>query len=284
MQADARITTLSKSGKAVAVLVVDDHPVNRMLLKQQLEQLGLHADVAAYGIVALALWQTGQYDLVITDCHMPEMDGYELTRCIRDIEAQDELARTPIVAWTANVMAEEEGRCKAAGMDDILTKPTELAQLRAMLLKWLDRPELVQQDDEVSTCAEPDTKRHGPSARERQGAGTERVAEDRQAPRPADRDVARVHPHNRNDIAALAAALQAGNPAAVARGAHRIKGACRMVGALQLEDICSSVEQAASFGDMSSARTLAKGLYEANTALEHAVARFIDAHEDMARE
>jgi PAS domain S-box-containing protein len=284
LQVNANINTLRKSGKAVSVLVVDDHPVNRMLLKQQLEQLGLHGDVAAYGILALALWQTGQYDLVITDCHMPEMDGYELTRCIRDIEVQDELARTPIVAWTANVMAEEEGRCKAAGMDDILTKPTELAQLRAMLLKWLDRPELVQQDDEVSTCAEPDP--NDTALTPASGKVLELSALQKIAKRRAQQIemLQEFTAHNRNDIAALAAALQAGNPAAVARGAHRIKGACRMVGALQLEALCSSIEQAASFGDMSSARTLAKGLYEANTALEHAVARFIDAHEEKAGE
>ena len=263
----------------VSILVVDDHPVNRMLLKQQLEQLGLHPDIAAYGIVALALWQTGHYDMVITDCHMPEMDGYELSRCIRDIEAQDGRVPIPIVAWTANVMSEEEGRCKAAGMDDVLTKPTELAELQSMLRKWLTRPEQVLQVSEIECLPEVEAGDAGATL----GDGTvitlelsalQKIAKTRKQQIEMLQEFTL---HNRNDIAALAAALQAGNPAAISRGAHRIKGASRMVGAMQLAALCASIEQAASYGDMSSARTLAKGLYEANTTLEHDVARFIDA-------
>ncbi len=134
------IVPLLTQGRLPSILVVDDHPVNRMLLKQQLEQLGIQAEVAAYGMVALSRWQAQHFDLVITDCHMPEMDGYELTRSIREIEQHEGRPRIPIIAWTANVLAEEELRCKTAGMDDMLTKPTELSELRAMLLKWLIEP------------------------------------------------------------------------------------------------------------------------------------------------
>ncbi|MBW8079550.1 MAG: response regulator, partial [Gallionella sp.] len=133
------VSPLVAPGKTIPVLVVDDHPINRMLLKQQLGLLGLHPDAAADGVEALALWQSKHYDLVITDCHMPQMDGYELTRTIRDIEKKSGARPIPIIAWTANVLAEEEQHCRAAGMDDILTKPTELADLRAKLLNWLDR-------------------------------------------------------------------------------------------------------------------------------------------------
>ena len=263
----------------ISILVVDDHPVNRMLLKQQLEQLGLHADIAAYGIVALALWQTGHYDMLITDCHMPEMDGYELTRCIRDIEAQDGREPTPIVAWTANVMSEEEGRCKAAGMDDVLTKPTELAELQAMLRKWLTRSEQLLQVEEIES--QPEVEAGDADATLADGAviSLELSALNKIAKTRAQQIemLQEFTLHNRNDIAGLAAALQSGNPSAVSRGAHRIKGASRMVGAMQLAALCASIEQAASYGDMNSARTLAKGLYEANTTLEHDVARFIDA-------
>ena len=133
------VSPLVAPGQTIPVLVVDDHPINRMLLKQQLGLLGLHPDAAADGVEALALWQSHHYDLIITDCHMPEMDGYELTRTIRDIEKKSGARPIPIIAWTANVLAEEEQHCRAAGMDDILTKPTELADLRAKLLNWLDR-------------------------------------------------------------------------------------------------------------------------------------------------
>ena len=119
------------------ILIVDDHPVNRLLLKQQLAQLDLKVEAAESGAPALSLWQNKHYDLIITDCHMPEVDGYELTRRIREIEQQTGAQRIPIIAWTANVLTEEVSRCQAAGMDDMLTKPTELNHLREMLLKWL---------------------------------------------------------------------------------------------------------------------------------------------------
>ncbi len=122
------------------VLVVDDHPVNRALLKKQMKQLGLQVEVAASGIAALSLWWASQFDAIITDCHMPEMDGYELTRSIREMEKHDGRQHVPIIAWTANVLADEEQRCHEAGMDDLLTKPTDLAELNRMLHKWLKPP------------------------------------------------------------------------------------------------------------------------------------------------
>ena len=131
------ISPLMASGEILSVLAVDDHPVNRMLLRQQLEILGLQVEVAESGMAALARWRADHFDLVITDCHMPEMDGYEFTHNIRETEQQEARPRTTVIAWTANVLAEEEQRCQAAGMDDILTKPTDLSELRAMLAKWL---------------------------------------------------------------------------------------------------------------------------------------------------
>jgi signal transduction histidine kinase/FixJ family two-component response regulator len=133
------VEPLVTDGKPLRILVVDDHPVNRMMLKQQLEQLGLQVDMAESGLVALSQWSTSHYDLLVSDCHMPNMDGYELARSVREIEQQESRPRLPIIAWTANAMAEEQTRCREAGMDDLLTKPTELAELRAMLAKWLGK-------------------------------------------------------------------------------------------------------------------------------------------------
>ena len=126
-------------GRPLAVLIVDDHPVNRMLLKQQLSMLGVQVEAAESGTPAMTLWQRTHFDIIITDCHMPEMDGYELTRQIRTIEAQAGSVHMPIIAWTANVLSDEVERCQVAGMDDMLTKPTELVDMRAMLLKWMNR-------------------------------------------------------------------------------------------------------------------------------------------------
>jgi len=121
----------------LTVLIVDDHPINRMLIKQQLKLLGLHVEAAESGTTALSLWKNRNIDLIFADCHMPDMDGYEMTRLIRAIEQQTGKKPIPIIAWTANVLAEETINCKNSGMDDILTKPTEIDELRAMLVKWL---------------------------------------------------------------------------------------------------------------------------------------------------
>jgi len=110
------------------------------LLKQQLGMLGVQVVAAESGSPALKLWQSSHFDIIITDCHMPEMDGYELTRKIREIEQPAGGSfHIPIIAWTANVLSDEVERCNAAGMDDFLTKPTELADLKAMLVKWMQK-------------------------------------------------------------------------------------------------------------------------------------------------
>ena len=121
----------------VTVLLVDDHPINRMLLKQQLQTLGMQTYAACDGEEGIALWRAHAIDIIITDCHMPNMDGYEMTRQIRASEPSNIAQRIPIIAWTANVLADESERCSAAGMDDMLTKPTELSVLQTTLHKWL---------------------------------------------------------------------------------------------------------------------------------------------------
>lgn len=136
---EADISPMVTDGNRISMLVIDDHPLNRMLLKQQLCLLGFQVVVAKDGIDALSSWESGDFDAIVTDCHMPEMDGYELTRRIRDSERQSGAKRIPIIAWTANVLTEEEDRCLAAGMDDILTKPTELSHLRTKLSQWLTK-------------------------------------------------------------------------------------------------------------------------------------------------
>jgi two-component system, NarL family, sensor histidine kinase EvgS len=121
-----------------AVLVVDDHPINRRLLVRQLAALGLERVTALETAPeALNLWRAGGIALVITDCNMPMMDGLMLARTMREIEARDGLPRTPIIGWTANVLAEAALACRDAGMDHVLTKPADLSVLKHVLSTWL---------------------------------------------------------------------------------------------------------------------------------------------------
>jgi CheY-like chemotaxis protein len=119
------------------ILVVDDHPVNREVLVRQLALLGVAADTAEDGIEALEACAKKDYAIVLADLHMPRLDGYGLTRRLRNREAEAGSARTPVVAVTANAMKGEEERCLAVGMDGYLAKPVEMARLRAQLDRWL---------------------------------------------------------------------------------------------------------------------------------------------------
>ncbi|MGJ3258914.1 MAG: ATP-binding protein [Rhodospirillales bacterium] len=118
------------------ILAVEDHPVNRQVLMQQLHTLGYAVEMAEDGVKALEKWQEGGYALVLTDCHMPEMDGFELTAAIR---AQEEVTggHTPIIAATANALQGEAENCLRAGMDGYLAKPVNLDALANEIAKWL---------------------------------------------------------------------------------------------------------------------------------------------------
>jgi signal transduction histidine kinase/CheY-like chemotaxis protein len=118
------------------ILLAEDNSVNRKVALAMLNRLGLTADVAVSGLEALRLWNRGGYDLILMDCLMPELDGFDATREIRRRENSD-APRTPIIAMTANAMRDDREQCFAAGMDDHLAKPVTLDQLAKALTRWL---------------------------------------------------------------------------------------------------------------------------------------------------
>lgn len=130
------------SSEKLFILVADDHPVNRALLKLQLEALGLNVVLAKNGAEALTYWRDQQFALIVTDCGMPVMDGYELTISIREAEIREELPHIPIIAWTANTLPEDIEICTKAGMNDFLAKPATDLELTQILTKWLNVPKV----------------------------------------------------------------------------------------------------------------------------------------------
>ena len=128
-----------KNFPSYQVLVVEDNIINQMVVRDMLTQMGCIVAVAENGKQALELlMQHGQYDLILMDCYMPEMDGFATSRAIRQREFyHDEQPHTPIIALTANAMTGDRERCLAAGMDDYLTKPIKSEDLRKMLSHWV---------------------------------------------------------------------------------------------------------------------------------------------------
>ncbi len=121
------------AAKNVMILVAEDNEINQIVLSNQLDILGYPHDIAANGRDALTKWKSGLYDLVLTDCHMPLMDGFELTSAIRKLETEQDASHTPIIAITANALAGEAEKCINMGMDGYLAKPVELNELKKKL-------------------------------------------------------------------------------------------------------------------------------------------------------
>jgi CheY-like chemotaxis protein len=121
------------------VLVVDDNPVNRKVAAGFLKKLGFEADVAEDGQQAVKAAMQKDYGLILMDCQMPVMDGYEATR---EIRRQLKGRFLPIIAVTANAMEGDREKCLAAGMDDYMAKPLRKDALNQMVFSWLEKAQL----------------------------------------------------------------------------------------------------------------------------------------------
>lgn len=128
------VASSTQPGRPPRILLVEDNPVNQLVVKGLLGRLGLTVEVARQGEEALKILRQQDFDLVLMDCNMPLMDGYEATREIRRSGRQTGL---PVIALTANAMPEERERCRRAGMNDYLSKPLRREELEAVLERWL---------------------------------------------------------------------------------------------------------------------------------------------------
>ena len=217
--------------------MAEDNEYNQKVILQQLMLLGRTADIANNGQEALVRWQAGNYALLITDLHMPLMDGYELTAAIRAAESGK--LRIPIIAFTANALKGEADRCKAVGMGDYLSKPVQLAELKAMLKKW--------QPVVFSVPLYPPT-----ALTDQQALAVDvrvlaaLVGDDAKVIREFLTDFHTTAHRIAQDIHA---ACNAGDALAAGALAHQLKSAARAVGALALGELCASLETAGKEGD-----------------------------------
>lgn len=212
------------------ILIAEDDEINLDMLQAQLELLGYATESACDGATALAMWRNKRYALLLTDCHMPNTDGFELTAAIRREECAG--TRLPIIAVTADAMQGMSERCIAQGMDDYLSKPLLLDELGRMLIKWMPLP--VRAADYPVWDGETLTRLIGdkPDMRQRlleKFLVKARMRIDEMINAGGDRELA-------------------------AHAAHALKSAARTVGALRLGELCQAMEDGvAVHGEVSAA-------------------------------
>ena len=202
------------------VLVVDDCPVNRTLLQQQLSYLGYRSAQAEDGASGLRRWLAEPFDVVICDCNMPRLDGYALSRAMREHERRRGKAPCQILGYTANAVPDERHRCRAAGMDDCLFKPLNLQGLGAALA--------------ASRSGAPANARTLDISSLRRMTVCDPVA--------LEGLLGELRSSNQRDLESLAAFGAGADLAALAALAHRIKGGARLIRAHRVISACEQVE------------------------------------------
>ncbi len=235
--AAAEVTKASHGVRLDArVLLVEDNVVNQQVALRMLAALGINARVALNGLEALERIKSEEFDLVLMDCQMPVMDGYQSAHAIREWEASTQRARLPIVAMTANAMQGDRERCLQAGMDDYVAKPVKRDSLTATLLRWLADP-IWQGEPQMDRASETSPERMLDMS------ALEQLIE------LFDGDATDVIESYLSDSASqldvMTNALNEGDDAVLARAAHSLKSSSRSLGALVVGELAEQIEMSA---------------------------------------
>jgi signal transduction histidine kinase/CheY-like chemotaxis protein/HPt (histidine-containing phosphotransfer) domain-containing protein len=243
------------------VLVVEDNQINQRLAVLVLEQLGCRVDVAGNGREALDAVARLPYDVVLMDCQMPEMDGYEATRAIRAVE-ETTGGHLPIVAMTANVLQGDREKCLAAGMDDYLAKPVTKEAVKAAVRRWgtprASRPSAVR---DVSASLEESLDRSVL-------AGVLPADPDLRLPLLED-VLAIFRAETPSRLAALREAIESRNTSELVGIAHALKSSCHGLGASRMSALCAALELHGRSSSMSGAAAALNQLIEEFERIGH---------------
>jgi len=229
------------------VLVVDDNATNQKIAVRMLETLGHRADVAASGVEAVMACAQVPYDLVLMDCRMPVMDGYQATATIRAAEAGGR--RIPIVAMTASAMAADRQRCLDVGMDDYLSKPVRVADVADKVDRWLRRGGAGEVPHRPGTVpSQPGPPDRTPVLDEAVVAGLRSLGPD---------FLARLVPvfvlGAPERLAAIRTAVLAGDAGALSTAAHALLGSAANMGGARVAAVCRTLEESAVAGRLEDA-------------------------------
>jgi signal transduction histidine kinase/AmiR/NasT family two-component response regulator/HPt (histidine-containing phosphotransfer) domain-containing protein len=261
------------------ILLAEDNTINKDVALGQLDRLGYTADVATNGREVLEAIRCASYDIVLMDCMMPEMDGYEATKRIREDERQQGRRRLHIIAMTANAMMGDRDRCIDAGMDDYVSKPVQLAELRRAIEKWNGngkfisavangKPEIlsVPMRVEVAESATTTTSSETPVDLDRLMDVT------RNNPEKIQRMLTTFLTQADEISQGLAIAIQSGNARDVRLLAHKFVGGSSSLGMVAVGPALSQLEQMGDAGMLEGANEV----YEEFMSQLERVRQFID--------
>ena len=234
------------------ILLAEDNPVNQKVARMVLEKLGLDVTVVNNGREAVTAWKGGGFDLILMDCQMPELDGYEATREIRRLEQGRK--PTPIVALTAHAMKGDDDKCRTAGMDDYLTKPLDRAKLIACLERRLGK--ITEGNGEVPDATFADAVPAAPAP-----VDWKEFMQSMDNDATLARELIDLFIESGDEsLAAIVSALGMRDYVAVGEQAHSLKGASANLRATATAAVAAKLEAAARSGDTPQIDTLATAL------------------------
>lgn len=250
--------------RSLRILLVEDNITNQKVALGILQKLGYRAEAVANGKEALASLQREPYDLVLMDCQMPEMDGYEATRLIREPSTGVLNPRVPVIAMTANALAGDRAKCVEAGMDDYVAKPVRAQDLEAVIAKWAKTGRDAQEKTlglpsplPVPPAFDPLPEKQKVAPVFDREALLERLMGDQEL---AEAILCSFIQETPRQIHSLRSALEQGDAQAVRRWAHTIKGAAGNVGAMLLREKALCLEEEAKAGALEKARELLEAM------------------------
>ncbi len=225
--------------KGSKILVAEDNLVNQVFVKEILEEMQVEYTIASNGIEAVEAVKEYEYDLIVMDCLMPEMDGFEATRIICDMQDKGIVKDIPIIALTANAMKGDREKCLDAGMDDYLTKPVRKKELKEAIY-FLIRGEEIQSDgdfeEEKVLTEEPHDVVLDPDAVE----NARSILKDKYG------EMVNVYIDNSWErVEEISDAINSNDIEAIIRPAHTLKSTSKQMGAMKLSDISKDIEQIA---------------------------------------
>ena len=246
------------------MLLVEDNAINQEIALAMLEDSGYDATPADNGRRALALWERYPFDVILMDCQMPEMDGFEATRRVRRMEAQQGRDRTPIIAVTANAILGDRELCLEAGMDDYLAKPYTRAALLAVLARWRPASAAPKAVQTPAVTAQAVQQAPAEPAALLDAAALQNLRAMRRPGRPdvLGRIIDLFNSDAPRLLGQLEVAAEASDIAALQLAAHTFKSSCANVGALGLSATCREIEQYARGNDVASALRHIRGIQQ----------------------